>query len=200
MTAVGVRFLLSIAALCLATASPASAQSRSAGAESLRAQGREAVQQGQLAEAYALLREAAAQADDPTAWRELAEVAERLRLDAAAIDAYRRYLAGAGDAVEDRAEIEGRLRVLQHHLDGGRYAAVEDGRLVAVIEPAGRDDAETGQDILVDWEGRPQRRAPTPLLALADWEGSIEPPAPPTASELTPRGDGVGLGRALDAP
>lgn len=190
-------------ALCALAARPASAQSRGADAEAeaLRAEGREAVREGQLAEAYALLREAAGRSDDPAAWRDVAEVAERLRLDAAAIDAYRRYLEAANDRAGDRAEIEGRLRVLQHHVDGGRYATVEDGRLVAVIEPAeGDDDARPGRDILVDWEGRPQRRPSSPLLALADWEGSIEPPSPRTSGDLTPRGAGVGLGRALDAP
>jgi len=196
----GVRVLVMCAALTAAAASTASAQSRDAAPESLRAQGREAVEAGQLPEAYALLRAAAQRSDDATAWRELAVVAERLRLDAAAIDGYRRYLSAAGDGAPDRAEIEGRLRVLQHLVDGGRYATVEDGRLVAVVEPAGGDDASAGRDILVDWEGRPQRRPHSPLLALADWEGSIEPPAPRSSGDLAPRGDGVGLGRALGTP
>ncbi|MEZ4339019.1 MAG: tetratricopeptide repeat protein [Sandaracinaceae bacterium] len=168
------------------------------GAPQLRADARAALAAGRIEEAYPLMQEAARTSDVATDWRELGEIADRLRLDQAALDAYETYLERAPEA-PDRAAIEGRVRVLRHILGGGGYAIDDGGAGVSeLLGWNGRRHHGVATDVLVDWQGRPQTRR-TELLTLAEWDGNMRAPEPPIGTTLAPRGRS-GLGRALSAP
>lgn len=193
------------ALLVAAAAAPAAAQPRApeAGvdvaadddAATLRARGREAVAEGRYEDAFVYFRAATARLDDggggAGAWLELAEVAERLRLDAIALEAYERYLADASEDAEGRAMIEGRLRVLRRLAEGATYVPREDGRAVnLLVDWEGRPLSSAGRPVrrLVDWQGRPVLvRRGGQLLSFSGWDGD-----PPAAEG--------GLGRRLDRP
>ena len=165
----------------------------------LRTQARAALSEGRIEAAYPLMRDAATRSDTANDWRELAEIADRLRLDQAALEAYEAYLERAPQA-PDRPAIEGRVRVLRHILGGGGYALDAEGATVSeIVDWGGRRHTRGGAtDVLVDWQGRPQARR-SELLTLAEWDGNMRPPEPPVGTTFTPRGT-TGLGRALAAP
>lgn len=128
-------------ALALAAAPAAHAQPE-ANAEArsleLREAGRERLRQGQLAEAFGFFREATLLTADPSVWVELGEVADRLRLDEIALQAYQTYLERRRDA-PDRAEIEGRVRVLLELAAGQRYTLTPNSTIPErrpAVEPA----------------------------------------------------------------
>lgn len=157
----------------------AAAQDDEARATALREAGRAALRAGQIEEAFASFREAAALTRDATVWLEVGDAADRLRVDDVALSAYERYLELRADA-PDRAEIEGRVRVLRELASGRRYTAPAAGRA------------------LVDWNGRPVvMRRPAQLVSLAEWDGALEQrerdAAPRPAAE-------PGLGRRLSPP
>lgn len=185
-----------LASALLIAAGPARAQPPEASPAQLRTEARAALAQGRIEDAFPLMRRAAEGSQTPTDWRELAEIADRLRLDDAALAAYATYLERAPQA-DDRAAIEGRIRVLRLLAEGARFAVA--GGVPELLawngEPVAR---EPGQNVLVDWHGRPQGRR-TELLTMAEWEGDVRPPEPPIGAALAPRGGG-GLGRALAAP
>lgn len=147
-------------------------------ASELRAAARAHLAAGRIEDAFGALREAAELTRDPTVWLEVGETADRLRIDDVALAAYERYLEERADA-PDRAEIEGRVRVLRRIAAGHRYA----------VAPTRRG--------LVDWEGRPvPLRRPGGLVTLAEWDE-----ATPRAPELLPfPGRPTGLGRRLSPP
>lgn len=175
----------------LSTATSARAQAPAldeARATALRESARQHAREGQLEEAFGLVRAAAELTADATVWLEIAEAADRLRLDEVALEAYETYLARRADA-PDRREIEGRARILREVLAGHRYA----------LEPA--PEAER-TEALVDWNGRPVvvRRASV-LLPLADWDGTLRRrPRPPTPDLLPFPVVEDGLGRRLADP
>lgn len=179
-------------------------------AEALRERAREATRAGHLEEAFGHVRVAAELTADVTVWLEVAEVAERLRMDELVVEALERYLARRPDA-PDRAEVEGRLRVLSALARGGRYQPEEDGRAVRlVVDWEGgavvtrRRPAPSGRPVnmLVDWQGRPLVvRRTSELLSLAEWDGRVIPRATAAERELFPfPADAAGLGRRLAAP
>jgi len=188
----------------LLTAAPVRAQGGSSRA--LLSRGRAAVAQGELARAYSLLRRAAERGRAAVPWREAAEVAEHLHLDEAAREAYRTYLERAPRA-RDRAEIEGRVRVLTAILGGHRFRVSDDGR----VEPPPAGDGAEADDgdgeapapeapgargLLVDWDGHgTERRGRSPILELEPWDSSA--PAAARAEAAAPQ---PGLGRALSPP
>lgn len=177
---------LPLVALLLAQPSSAAAQEPAdePRATELREAGRAALREGHIEQAFTTFREAAALTRDPTVWLEVADAADRLRVDAVALAAYERYLEERADA-PDRAEIEGRVRVLRDVASGRRYAVAPTGRA------------------LVDWNGRPVlTRRPSQLVSLAEWDGSLGAPAPPRGPDLVPfpTPAGPGLGRRLSAP
>lgn len=189
------RFGLAIAiiGLALSLAGVAEAQSPTRTAASLREQARGLILQGRFADAYVSLTRAISTHEDAETWRELADVADRLRLDERALFALGRYLELRPDA-SDRAQIEGRMQILSQVLEGGRYVTNDDGQTVRLIHdwdgepslPSGR-----GTNILVDWSGRPlEGRSPRDLLALAEWDGTIRRGSP----------NAGGLGRRLSRP
>lgn len=184
-----------------AESAEAAAAAEAAPVARLRRRARRAVAEGRFEDAFAALRRAAGRAEDPAVWRELAEVADRLRLDRIALDAYERYLEAAPDAA-DRAELEGRVRVLRQLARGARYVAAEDGRSVELEEAPGRALPRG----LMDWQGHPQpARRSSELLSLARWDGTLRaagPEAPDAGRELLPFPTNVrvGLGRRLDPP
>lgn len=142
----------------------------------LREAARRDAEAGRIEEAFIASREAAELTRDPVAFRELGELADRLRLDTIALAAYEAYLARRADA-PDRAAIEGRVRVLRLLRDGHRFSA-----------------RPLGGDALVDWDGRPvlvRRRAD--LVPLAEWDGTL--PAGAARASVEP-----GLGRRLSPP
>lgn len=208
------RALTFVAFACLSTSLPpvvAHAQAvDEARAEALRARAREAVAAGRLEEAFGHVRVAAELSGDPTVWLEVATVAERLRMDALVVEALHQYLERRPDA-PDRAEVEGRLRVLDALARGGRYQPEEDGRTVRlVVEWDGgavvtrRRPAASGRplNVLVDWQGRPLVvRRSSELLSLAEWDGRVRTRASLAGRELFPfPAEAAGLGRRLDAP
>ncbi len=190
--------------LLLSLALPAAAQTGGR-ATGLRRRSRAALSEGRLEEAYGLARAAAERSRGAGPWLEVAEIADRLRLDTLALSAYRTYLERAPRNAGDRAEIEGRVRVLEHHIRGGGYTVSEDGQTVAAVdqrapsaEPAGRHG-----NVLVDWQGRPQVRGPSPSqLALAAWDGAAQPRDPSliSAEHVLGPSEPSGLGRALARP
>ncbi len=158
-------------------------------AATLRATARERTREGHLEEAFALVRSAAELTDDARVWLEVAEAADRLRLDEVALRAYETYLERRADA-PDREEIEARTRVLREVLAGHRYALES--------EPARGPAAE----VLVDWNGEPVvvERSGTPR-ALADWDGTLRALPGSRPPDLLPfPTDNRGLGRRLSAP
>ena len=183
----------------LALASNAAAQRRAPRTEADPAleEGARAVAEGRLPDAFAAYHRATTRAPaDPRAWRALAEVAERLRVDDVALHAYRRYLELAPRA-DDHAEIAGRVHAIEQLARGARFVPEGDGestRVVLVEAPPG------SRHVLVDWQGRPLRvRRTSELLSLADWDGSLRSEIP---NELMPfpTDDERGLGRRLGAP
>lgn len=206
---IGLMRVVALVCASVLAATTAAAQGRPSSAEVHRAQGREALAEGRFADAYGHLRRAAAEGDDPAAWLEVAEAADRLRMNEHALDALARYLAARPDA-PDRPVVEARIRVLRQILEGARYVASEDGDTVRLIHdwegepslpnPPGEGAGRGGANILVDWSGRPMEgRRTREMLALADWDGVIrgegpdEPVAPPPPED-------VGLGRRLATP
>jgi hypothetical protein len=153
------------------------------------------VQAGRLERAFDTLRAVAPESRDPEVWRDLAEVADQLRLDAVALEAYETYLARRADA-PDRAEIEGRVRVLRELAAGGRY--VVEGNSSRLTR-----DARVAHNVLVDWYGQPLvLRRSTGTITLADWDGSLRRPGARTP-ELVPYPAAVeerNLGRRLSTP
>jgi hypothetical protein len=130
--------------------------------------GRQRVREGRYEEAFEYLRAAAAQNEEPAVLLELAEVADRLRLDAIALEAYERYLIRARPDAANRAEIEGRVRVLRELAAGGRY--VLEGPRTRLT----REERATN-NVLVDWYGRPLvLRRSSGVIALADWDGALQ--------------------------
>lgn len=185
-----------VAVLVLALAASAAAQSRRTPALEL---GRQRVREGRLEEAFDLLREASREAEDARVWRELAEVADRLRLDAVALEAYETYLLRAPESAPDRPEIAGRVRVLRELIAGGRYVLEGEER-----PELARDPRVARSNILVDWYGRPLvLRRSTGLISLADWDGSLRRSGPERVPDLVPFPDSTGernLGRRLARP
>ncbi|MBX3272966.1 MAG: hypothetical protein KF729_22075 [Sandaracinaceae bacterium] len=165
--------------------------------ERLRADARAALAAGRIEDAYGLMRGAAERSRAASDWRELAEIADRLRLDELALSAYETYLARAPDAA-DRAEIEGRVRVLRRIVQGGRYAAPPDGSTVPeLIDLEGRPvERAAPRNFLVDWDGRPRTARASGLLTLVEWDGAAPAPAL-DAAHVAREG---GLGRALATP
>lgn len=94
--------------VCVGIAPAASAQDPSA----LRDRGSAALREGRFADALELFRQAAQAGTDASAWLAVGDAADRLRDDAAALDAYERYLAARPDA-SDRVEIVARIDVLR---------------------------------------------------------------------------------------
>jgi tetratricopeptide (TPR) repeat protein len=194
----------------LLASAPASAQTNEGQARTLRRAGQRATAEGRIEEAFALFRAAAEQSRDPDVWLDLGTSADRLRMDAVAVEAYQTFLERSPNAA-NRAEIEGRLRVLRHHIGGGRYLLGSDGHtIIALADFEGRSrgaapaPATARQaSVLVDWQGNPQVRRTTPeLLSLAEWDESPQPQDRPGSSD---RGERVpppalGMGRALAAP
>jgi hypothetical protein len=182
-----VRAMAFFAAIALAP-SFASAQTRreEARAAEMRRTAREHVESGRFEQAFPLLRAASALSADATVWLELGTLAERMRIDDVAIEAYQTYLARRTDA-PDRAEIEGRVRLLRELAAGARY--VLDERSEPVL-------AEGEGSVLVDWSGRPHRMARVrELITLAEWDGTLT-----TRSETRERSTVPGLGRRLSPP
>lgn len=185
-------------ALAFLAAGTVRAQGDAPSPRQLRADARAALAAGRIEEAYPLMRDAAVRSEEANDWRELAEIADRLRMDQAALEAYETYLERAPEA-PDRAAIEGRVRVLRHIIGGGGYALDEGGaRVSELLGWNGRRQHGGASDVLVDWQGRPQARR-SELLSLAEWDGNMRPPEPPIGTTFTPRGS-TGLGRALSAP
>ena len=196
----------------MALARPASAQVPAAQvpaaevrANELRAQSRAALAEGQIESAYRLARAAAELSTGADAWLDVAEIAERLRLDALAIRAYQAYLGRSPRGAEGRVEIEARVRVLEHHLRGGGFALSADERTVeTLVDRDGGAARAPGQgNVLVDWHGRPQvRQRPRSQLALAAWDDATVPEHQsliPSSRILGSRAQ-QGLGRALATP
>ncbi|MCB9597349.1 MAG: hypothetical protein H6719_31785 [Sandaracinaceae bacterium] len=187
-------------AASLLLSSVALAQPAEPDPERLRAQAHAALAEGRIEQAYGLMRAAAECEAAASDWREVAEIAGILRLDRVALAAYGAYLERAPQA-EDRAAVEGRVRVLRHLAAGAHYALDDGGRSVRELVDWDGQPIAAGPpgSVLVDWQGRPQARH-TELLSLAEWDGTVRGPAAPIAAVRTPRGDGVGFGRALSAP
>jgi len=188
----------------------ASAQERDeARAQALRERAEAAVSEGRLEEAFGHVRVAAELTEDPTVWLEVAEIADRLRMDALTVEALERYLAARPDAA-DRAEVEGRLRVLRAVEGGARFVPEEDGRAVRLVvdwdgEPIVTHTPRRGRgqpvNVLVDWQGRPLVvRRSSELLSLAEWDGHIRGRPRIASPELFPFPDVSGLGRRLSSP
>lgn len=174
-----------------------------AGARRLRAEAARALAAGNLEHAFESYRRAALLTADPAAWRELAEVADHLRINEIALDGYRRYLAARPNAT-DAAEIGGRLRVLEQIEAGARFVS-GDGGVTAERPEAPPSRPSPGQrDVLVDWQGRPVSRRPSSeLLSLAEWDGPRAERAYPMPRELMPfpaTVPGTGIGRRLTPP
>lgn len=184
-------------------------------AEHLRHEARRAVSEGRLEEAFSALRIAAEQTREPAVWLELAEVADRLRLDAVARDAYERYLAAFPNAPA-RAELAGRVRVLRRQLaNGGQGSAGEDetlgGPQLAALDAGTRavlerarahepSEPRCGVSVLIDWQGRPLRlrRSSEPFL-LARWDGRLHRSRLSPGAEVAAR-ESAGMGRQLGIP
>lgn len=81
-------------------------------ASALRDRGTAALREGRFADALSIFREAAQAGTDPSAWLAVGDAADRLRDDAAALEAYERYLAARPEA-SDRVEIVARIDVLR---------------------------------------------------------------------------------------
>jgi tetratricopeptide (TPR) repeat protein len=176
-----------VAALPAAHAQDARAEAR---ARELRAAARALVEAGRIEEAFEPLREAVDLTADATVLLELAEVADRLRLDPVALEAYEAYLARRPDA-PDRAAIEGRARILRELRAGERF--VLDGNRAS----------RTRNGTLVDWNGQPVAvRRPTGILTLTDWDGNVRTAPPPEERrpELAPFPGTRDLARRLSRP
>lgn len=106
---VGARVLAVVLTTWMAAGAIASAQSVES---ELRAAGRSALREGRFEDALSAFQQAAFQSRDPNAWLEVADAADRLRDDVAALDAYSRYLAARPNA-PDRVEIVARVEILQ---------------------------------------------------------------------------------------
>lgn len=100
--------VLGMTLVCLGVAPAASAQEPSAPHDRATA----ALREGRFADALALFRQAAQAGTDASAWLRVGDAADRLRDDAAALDAYERYLAARPEA-SDRVEIVARIDVLR---------------------------------------------------------------------------------------
>ncbi len=179
------RLLACLALLGLLALAPQRARAQAAideeQASALREEGRAHLREGRIEDAFSRFREAADHTRDPSVWLEVAEAADRLRIDEVALAAYVRYLEERADA-PDRAEIEGRVRVLRELASGRRFA----------VSPTGYG--------LVDWNGRPVLiRRPSQLISLAEWDGTVGA-APSEASDLLPLPPPTGLGRRLSPP
>jgi len=182
--------------LCWALALPAIAQVGGRSNEGLE-RSRAALAAGQIERAFELARAAAAERPEhPAVWLEVGELADRLRLDAVALRAYQRYLALAPADAENRAEIEGCVRVLQHLVRGGRYVVAEDPeRVEALIDWDGHSVRPSpAESVLVDWHGRPH--AGEVSLAGAD----DAEPALISLSHIVGQDASPSLGRALTPP
>ena len=185
LTAAAAAFVLAVIG-----AQPASAQVDEARARELLTTGRAAVAEGRLEDAYAALREAAALTANTAALLELAEIADRLRIDDVALQAYEIWLA-SNPGHESHVAITGRARVLREIVRGGRYVPSPDGRQVR---------------LLVDWDGRPlitQQIAPGGPRPLIDWHGRpVQLPAaqPPRLIRVRFDDQNPSLGRQLDTP
>jgi hypothetical protein len=158
---------------------------------------------GNLELAFEASRRAASLTADPTAWRDLAEIADHLRMNEVALEAYGRYLAARPQATDAR-EIAGRVRVLGLVRAGVRFVASDGG--VAVDQPpeAPERPSLAQRDVLVDWQGRPVSRRPSSeLLSLAEWDGPRAERAYPMPRELMPfptPPTELGIGRRLARP
>ncbi|MCZ7681825.1 MAG: hypothetical protein M5U28_24750 [Sandaracinaceae bacterium] len=174
---------LALGALLLFAPRPALAQEPDeARAAALRERGRAELREGRIEDAFAAFGDAVALTRDPTVWLELGDAADRLRVDDVALAAYERYLAARPDA-PDRAEVEGRVRVLREIARGRRFSP-------GSAHP------------LVDWDGRPLS-APraSRLVSLARWDGTVGGARGARAPELLPfPAPARGLGRRLSPP
>jgi hypothetical protein len=166
---------------CLAFAllllSPAAALGQAADetrARALRDEARLAASDGRLEAAFELLRTATQQTADPVVWLEVAEVADRLRLDQIALQAYEAYLERRPDA-PDRGEIRGRVRVLREIVSGNRF--VLEGDTPYITQRSSR--------VLVDWYGRPLVLRRTGIIMLHDFFDDAAP-APRRMPDLLP--------------
>ena len=166
---------LLVMSTCISTA-----WAQGAGAEAratqLRHDGMEAVALGELERAFRLVHEASGQTQDATVWLELAEIAERLRLDSVCLQAYETYLQRAPTDAANRPEIEGRVRILRHLEGGGGFVIAQDGRTVVAVVDARRaaarsERAQRTQGVIVDWQGRPHVRTTPSSAPLARWDG-----------------------------
>lgn len=176
---------LALGALILLAPRPSLAQELDeARAAALREEGRAHLREGRIEDAFGSFRDAVSLTRDARVWLELAEAADRLRADDVALAAYERYLEARADA-PDRAEIEGRVRVLRELASGRRFAL-------------------GGAHPLVDWEGRPLApSSASRLVSLARWDGTVGGPPAPRPPELLPfpaPPPALGLGRRLSAP
>lgn len=172
-------------------------------ARRLRAEAASARAAGQLERAFEAYRRAAPLTGDPTAWRDLAEVADHLRMNEVALEAYRRYLAARPHA-SDAAEIGGRVRVLGLIETGVRFVASDGAVTVDAAPEAPTRPSPAQSDVLVDWQGRPVSRRPSSeLLTLAEWDNPRVERAYPMPRELMPfpgPGPSGGIGRRLARP
>lgn len=114
------RVIFAALALNFATVTVADAQEL---ATELRENGRAAIREGRFQAALSAFQLAAFQTRDPTAWLEVADAADRLRENAAALDAYRRYLAARPEA-PDRVEITARIQILEAVVSSGRRSFI----------------------------------------------------------------------------
>lgn len=101
-----------LAAALLLTAAPALAQEHDEEAHGLFAAGAAAFESGRYEEALEYFQHAYALSPRPALLYNLGQAADRARRDDVALDAFRRYLDATPDA-PNRAEIEGRVRVLE---------------------------------------------------------------------------------------